>query len=281
MIPRAASSSRTHWWPPRLASPQLMQPSVIADTSRPVLPSLTYFIASPSQAPVASGQPDELLATVDQLVVVDGPDRRSGGDQTADGHQSRGHRMALGVRPRLPGLLGELAEQPVCPLELGGPDPESEQHRRDGQRPGEHRQRETAGDADQAGEEDPGPPGMPDARLPADPVPPGPTFDGSLTTEHVLPLVALRARGHVAPGVGSSGDTRMTLETHVKCPRPGPPGPGRGSTRAVRPRSRSAPPTTRWCSPRSCVAWPARPPGPAAAARPRRTTPPPCPGPGC
>ena len=39
MMARPASSSSTHWCPPRDASPQLMQPRVRAETSSPVLPS--------------------------------------------------------------------------------------------------------------------------------------------------------------------------------------------------------------------------------------------------
>ena len=76
----------------------------------------------------------------------------------------RADRVPLGVVPGLLALLLERPEEAVRPLELRRPQPQAEQHRRDGQRAGQHGEREAAQDADQAEQEDADPPGVPECR---------------------------------------------------------------------------------------------------------------------
>ena len=84
--------------------------------------------------------------------------RRS--DESADGDDRRAHRVPTCVRPGVPRLLLERREEALGPVELARPHPQPEQHRRNGQRAGQHGQGDPEDDEQQAGDEDADPPGL-------------------------------------------------------------------------------------------------------------------------
>src|SRR4051794_2989040 len=120
----------------------------------------------------------------------------------------------------LPGLTGfalEPSEQSLRPVELGRPDRQPEQDRWDRQRPGQHRQGDTGGDAEQAGQEYRDAVDLAQPRLLADPLPPAVVGDRRRAAEwlqsdvrgHGITWFAWLARAEtVGGGVGRCCDRR-------------------------------------------------------------------------